>query len=58
MNAYTQNVTVFSYAAAGLIVGGIARISFGLRGFIVGSTLGMYCYMHINYHIIIIIFKQ
>ncbi|XP_015370551.1 PREDICTED: RPII140-upstream gene protein [Diuraphis noxia] len=42
VNAYTQKVTVFSYAAAGLVVGGIARISFGLKGFIVGSTLGAF----------------
>jgi len=40
VNAYTQNVTLISYATAGLIVGGISRISFGMKGFIVGSTLG------------------
>ncbi|KAF0757688.1 RPII140-upstream gene protein [Aphis craccivora] len=40
VNAYTQNVTVFSYALGGLVVGGFARISFGVKGFVVGSTLG------------------
>ncbi|XP_025203043.1 RPII140-upstream gene protein [Melanaphis sacchari] len=40
VNAYTQKVTVFSYALSGFIVGGITRISFGMKGFIVGSTLG------------------
>lgn len=40
VNAYTQNVTVFSYALGGFVVGGIARISFGVKGFVVGSTLG------------------
>lgn len=42
VNAYTQNVTIFSYGLGGLIVGGIARISFGVKGFVVGSTLGKY----------------
>jgi len=42
VNAYTQKVTLLSYATAGLIVGGIARISFGVKGFIVGSTMGKY----------------
>ncbi|XP_001948378.1 RPII140-upstream gene protein [Acyrthosiphon pisum] len=40
VNAYTQKVTVISYATAGFVVGGIARISFGMKGFLVGSTLG------------------
>lgn len=29
-----------SYAIAGFIVGGFARISLGMKGFVVGSTLG------------------
>jgi len=43
VNAYTQKVTLTSYATAGFVVGGIARISFGMKGFLVGSTLGKYC---------------
>lgn len=42
VNAYTQKVTLISYATAGFVVGGITRISFGMKGFIVGSTLGKY----------------
>jgi len=41
MNAYTQDVSIISYTTAGGIVGGFARLSFGIRGFIVGSTLGI-----------------
>jgi len=42
VNAYTQKVTVISYATAGFVVGGIARLSFGMKGFLVGATLGKY----------------
>lgn len=40
VNAYTQNVSVMSYAIAGFVVGGFARMSLGIKGFVVGSTLG------------------
>ncbi|VVC25167.1 Hypothetical protein CINCED_3A003215 [Cinara cedri] len=40
VNAYKQNVSVWSYTIAGLIVGGFARISMGMNGILVGSTLG------------------
>jgi len=41
-NAYRQDVSILSYTLAGCIVGGFARISFGMRGFLVGSTLGKF----------------
>lgn len=41
MNAYmNKDAAVISYTTAGLVVGGFARIGLGLRGFVVGSTLG------------------
>lgn len=41
MNAYlNKDAAVISYTTAGFIIGGFARISFGPRGFVVGSTLG------------------
>lgn len=40
INAYKQHVSVVSYGLAGLIVGGFAKISMGVKGIIVGSTLG------------------
>lgn len=43
LNAYQQKVSVISYAGAGFLIGGFARISMGLRGIAVGSTLGKFC---------------
>ncbi|XP_050430437.1 RPII140-upstream gene protein [Adelges cooleyi] len=40
MNAYLNDVSALSYLTAGVIIGGVARISLGIRGLIIGSTLG------------------
>lgn len=39
-NAYKQDVSLWGYAIAGFIIGGVAKINFGMNGFLVGSTLG------------------
>lgn len=48
LNAYFNDVSLLSYGTAGLLVGGFARLSFGLKGFVVGSTLGK-CFYSVFY---------
>lgn len=48
INAYKQKVSIISYGIAGLFVGGFARIHMGVKGALVGSTLGKLTYINGN----------